>query len=112
MNDESIGRGERQARAMVMLVLVIESLWVFFHKYLPLDASLWAMQADVVREHISGHMHDGLSMIPIPAANTLIPILTGILSFIFSGEVITRFLLAFVGILLRGSAMLSLLRVM
>jgi len=110
--DDSIGRGERQARALVLLVLVIESLWIFFHKYLPLDASLWALQSDAVREHIAGRGHDGLSMIPIPAANTLIPLVSGILSFLFSGEVITRILMIFIGILLRGYAMLSLLRVM
>lgn len=112
MMDDSIGRGERQARALVMLVLVIEALWIFFHKYLPLDASLWALQSDAVREHLSGRGNDGLSMIPIPAANTLIPIVSGILSFLLSGEVVTRLLMVFVGILLRGFAMLSLLRVM
>ncbi len=112
MMDDSIGRGERQARALVMLVLVIEALWIFFHKYLPLDASLWALQSDAVREHLGGHGNDGLSMIPIPAANTFIPLVSGVLSFLFSGEVITRLLMVFVGILLRGYAMLSLLRVM
>ncbi len=110
--DESIGRGERQARALVMLVLVIESLWIFFHKYLPLDAGLWALQSEAVRHHISGNSHDGLSMIPIPAANTLVSLISGMLTFIFSGEVVTRFLIVFVGILARGFAMLSLLRVM
>ncbi|MDP4220824.1 MAG: hypothetical protein Q8896_10330 [Bacteroidota bacterium] len=112
MTDDSIGRGERQARALVMLVLVIEALWIFFHKYLPLDASLWALQSDAVREHLSGHGNDGLKMIPIPAANTLVPLISGILSFLFSGEVVTRLLIVFVGIILRGFAMLSLLRVM
>jgi hypothetical protein len=112
MMDESIGRGERQARALVTLVLVIEALWIFFHKYLPLDASLWALQSDAVRNHIAGHGNDGLSMIPIPAANTLVPLFSGLLSFLFSGEVVTRIILVFVGVLLRGIAMLSMLRVM
>ncbi len=110
--DDSIGRGERQARALVMVVLVIEALWIFFHKYLPLDASLWAMQSDTVREHLAGRGNDGLSMIPIPAANTFVPLVSGILSFLLSGEVVTRILMVFIGILLRGFAMLSLLRVM
>src|SRR4051812_7889528 len=112
MDDYSIGRGERQARALVMLVLVVEALWIFFHKYLPLDSSLWALQSDAVREHLSGHGNDGLSMIPIPAANTFVPLISGVLSFLFSGEVVTRFLMVFVGVLLRGFSMLSLLRVM
>jgi hypothetical protein len=112
MMDDSIGRGERQARALVMVVLMIEALWIFFHKYLPLDAALWALQSDAVREHLSGRGNDGLSMIPIPAANTFVPLVSGILSFIFSGEVVTRLLMVFVGILLRGYAMLALLRVM
>src|SRR4051812_18319054 len=112
MMDESIGRGERQARALVALVLVIEALWIFFHKYLPLDASLWALQSDAVRNHIAGRGNDGLSMIPIPAANTLVPLFSGLLSFLLNGEVVTRIILVFVGILLRGIAMLSMLRVM
>ena len=112
MMNDSIGRGERQARALVMLVLVIEALWIFFHKYLPLDASLWALQSDAVREHLAGHGNDGLKMIPLPAANTFVPLISGVLSFLFSGEVITRLLMVTVGILLRGYAMLALLRVM
>ncbi|MEI8134495.1 MAG: hypothetical protein WCH46_05370 [bacterium] len=112
MNDESIGRGERQARALVIIVLVIESLWVFFHKYLPIDAGLWALQSDAVRLHISGSVKDGLTMIPLPAANTFVPLISGLLSFLLSSEVITRLLIVFVGILLRGMVMLSLLRVM
>ena len=91
--DDSIGRGERQARALVMLVLVIEALWIFFHKYLPLDASLWALQSDAVREHFAGRANDGLSMIPIPAANTFVPLITGIFRFLFSGEVVVRILM-------------------
>jgi len=110
--DDSIGRGERQARALVMLVLVIEALWIFFHKYLPLDASLWALQSDAVREHLAGRANDGLSMIPFPAPNTFVPLITGIFSFLFSGEVVVRILMVLIGILLRGYAMLSLLRVM
>ena len=86
-----------------MLVVVIEALWIFFHKYLPLDASLWALQSDAVREHLSGNGNDGLSMIPIPAANTFVPLVSGILSFLLSGEVVTRILVIFVGFILRGS---------
>ncbi len=112
MNDDSIGRGERQARALVMVVLIIEALWIFFHKYLPLDASLWALQSDAVREHLAGRGNDGLSMIPIPAANTLVPLISGILSFLLNGEVVTRLLLVLFGIVFRGYAMISLLRVM
>ncbi|MEP7234909.1 MAG: hypothetical protein ABI778_06405, partial [Ignavibacteriota bacterium] len=112
MMNDSIGRGERQARTIVLFVLVIETLWIFFHKYLPLDSALWSLQADAAREHLAGRGNDGLSMIPIPAANTLVPLFSGILSFIFSGEVITRILMVVVGIFLRGYAMLALLRVM
>lgn len=113
MNDDSIGRGERKARALVMLVIVIEALWIFFHKYLPLDASLWALQSDAVRQHLAGNSgSDGLSMIPIPAANTIVPFISGILSFLLSGEVVTRLLMVFIGFILRGFAMLSLLRVL
>jgi hypothetical protein len=112
MTDDSIGRGERQARTLAMIVLLIEALWIFFHKYLPLDASLWALQSDAVREHLAGHGSDGLSMIPIPVANTLVPLISGILNFLFSGEVVVRILMVLIGILFRGYAMLSLLRVM
>ncbi|HYM21212.1 MAG TPA: hypothetical protein VEW28_09475 [Candidatus Kapabacteria bacterium] len=110
MLDDSIGRGERQARALVMLVLVIESLWIFFHKYLPLDASLWSLQADTIRLHLAGGAKDGLQIIPIPAANVLVPFVSGLLSFVFGGEVVVRLLLVFVGFFCRGFAMLSLLR--
>lgn len=112
MLDESIGRGEREARALVMLVLVIETIWIFFHKYLPLDASLWALQGTAVREHLAGRAHDGLSLVPIPAANTLVSLVLGFLNFLGSGEVIVRIVLVLTGFLLRGFAMLYLLRVM
>jgi hypothetical protein len=110
MIDDSIGRGERQARALVLLVLVIESLWVFFHKYLPLDASLWSLQADSIRMHLNGNINDGLQIIPLPMANVLMPLISGLLSFIFSGEVVVRLLVVVIGFFCRGLAMLSLLR--
>ncbi len=110
--DDSVGRGERQARALVMVVIVIEALWIFFHKYLPLDAVLWSLQADAIRLHLGGSTHDGLQLIPLPAANVLVSFVSGILSFLFSGEVVVRILIVGIGFLARGFAMLSLLRVL
>ncbi len=109
MYDDSIGRGERQARALVTVVLLIEAIWIFFHKYLPLDASLWSLQADAIRLHFSG-AKDGLQIIPLPAANVLVPFISGLLSFLLSGEVVIRLLAVIVGFFLRGMAMISMLR--
>ena len=110
--DDSVGRGERQARALVMVVVVIEALWIFFHKYLPLDAALWSLQADAMRLHLSSTTHDGLQMIPLPAANVLVSFVSGLLAFVFSGEVVVRLLIVGIGFLGRGFAMIYLLRVM
>jgi MFS family permease len=112
MLEESLGRSERRATAVVLTVLVIETIWVFLHRYLPLDASVWALHSDLVRAHLSGHTGDGWKLIPYPAANTLVPFISGLLNFVFSGEVVTRLLQSVVGILLRGVAAVVLLRVM
>jgi hypothetical protein len=112
MLEESLGRGERRATAIVLSVLFVEALWVFLHKYLPLDAALWSLQADLVRAHISGNTGDAWRMIPIPAANVGVPLFTGLLDFLFSGEVVVRLLLSFVGIFARGGSIVILFRVM
>jgi hypothetical protein len=110
MLDDSIGRGERQARALVAFVIVIEAIWIFLHKYLPLDATLWSLQADAIRLHIGGGTNDGLRLVPLPAANVLIPLVSGILSFFFNGEIVVRLLIVLIGFVGRGFAMLSMLR--
>ncbi|HET9135990.1 MAG TPA: hypothetical protein VFO76_05080, partial [Candidatus Kapabacteria bacterium] len=109
MLDDSIGRGERQARALVAFVIVIEAIWIFLHKYLPLDATLWSLQADAIRLHIGGGTNDGLRLVPLPAANVLIPLVSGLLSFFFSGEIVVRLLIVLIGFVGRGFAMLSML---
>ncbi|MBS1904287.1 MAG: hypothetical protein JSS75_11330 [Bacteroidetes bacterium] len=108
--DDSVGRGERQARALVMLVLAIEALWIFFHKYLPLDASLWSLQSETIRQHLAGSPNDGLRLVLIPGANILVPFVSGLLGFLLNGEVVTRLLLVGIGFFGRGMAMVSLLR--
>ena len=112
MFEDSSGLGERQARAVIVLVLLVETLWVAFHKFLPFDAALWTLQSDVVRQHIAGNAADGLSLIKFPAANILAPLVSGLLSFLMDAEIVTRLLIAVIGIFGRGIAMLSLLRVL
>ncbi len=112
MFEDSSGKGERQARAVVLLVLVIEALWVVFHRYLPNDAALWTMQSDVVRQHLSGNTADGLELVKFPVANILSPLFGGLLSFLLNPEIVTRLLIAIIGIFGRGIGMLSLLRVL
>lgn len=112
MLEQTSGRGERRATLIVFCILLAEALWVFFHKYLPLDAGLWAMQADLVREHMSGNSSGLWKLIPYPAANVGVPYLAGVLSFFMSPEVATRLLMAFGAILVRGMGAVMLCRVM
>src|SRR4051812_34031651 len=102
MLDETTGLSERRATTVVTCILFVQALWVFLHKYLPLDAGLWALQSELVHSHISGNAGDGWKMIPYPAANVLGPFISGIMTFVFSGEVVTRLLLTFGAIFLRG----------
>jgi hypothetical protein len=110
MFEDSIGRGERQARALVLLVLAIESVWVFLHKYLPADTALWTLQADLIGKHIAGGAKDGFSLVLVPSANMLGPLISWLFSLLFGSEVAMRFWMAFGGIFLRGAAMLTLLQ--
>ncbi|HET6511409.1 MAG TPA: hypothetical protein VFH43_04410 [Candidatus Kapabacteria bacterium] len=112
MLDQTSGRGERRATTIVFFVLLVEALWVFFHKYLPLDAGMWALQADLAAQHMSGEPSGIWKLIPYPAANTAIPYLSGFLSFFMPSEVATRLLMAFGGILLRGMGAVFLCRIM
>lgn len=112
MFEDSKGRGERQARAIVLVVLFIEAMWVFLHRYLPGDAALWALQTDLIHSHITSTTNDGFSLIPFPAANVLAPYVSWLFSIVFSSEVVIRLLMAFGAILLRGGAMLSILSVL
>lgn len=112
MFEDSIGRGERQARAIVLVVLVIEAVWVFLHRYLPGDAALWSLQSDLIHLHITSATNDGFSLIPFPAANVLAPYISWVFSLLFGSEVAMRLWMAFGAILLRGGAMLSLLSVL
>lgn len=97
---------------IVFFVLLAEALWVFFHKYLPLDAGMWTLQADLASQHMSGDPSGIWKLIPYPAANTAIPYLSGFLSFFMSPEVATRLLMAFGAILLRGMGAVFLCRIM
>ncbi len=108
--EETTGLNERRARTIVTLALLFESLWVFFSKYLPLDAGLWALQAELIKSHLAGHAPDAWRLIPYPASNIGAPFIAGLLSSFLPGEVVIRLLLAFGGILLRGLAMLALFR--
>jgi hypothetical protein len=113
MLEETLGKNERRATTIVLAVLFIEALWVFLHRYFPLDAALWALQSDLVREHAFGvgrFPADPYRLIAIPAPGIAFPLFSGLLNTIFSGEVATRFLVTFVGILLRGCAYLALFR--
>lgn len=112
MFEDSKGRGERQARAIVLVVLVIEAVWVFLHRYLPGDAALWSLQSDLIHLHLTSATNDGFSLIPFPGANVLAPYISWLFSLIFGSEVAIRLLMAFGAILLRGGAMLSLLSVL
>jgi hypothetical protein len=112
MFEDSLGRGERQARAMVTLVLVVEAIWILFHKYLPLDAALWTLQGDLIGEHMSGHSAPGLSVTVIPGAGILIPYLSAFVQLLLGGEIASRILFVLVGVLWRGLAMLAILRLM
>ncbi len=110
--DETTGLGERRARTIVTFVLLAETLWVFFMKYLPLDAGLWVLQSELVRAHLFGHAHDGWQLIPYPASNVGAPIVGAFLTSLFSGEVVVRLMLTLGAIFLRGMGMLSLFRVL
>lgn len=112
MLDQTSGRGERRATTVVFFVLLVEALWVFFHKYLPLDAGLWTLQADLAARHMSGDPSGIWKLIPYPAANIAVPYLSGLLSLFFSPEIATRLLMAFGAILLRGMGAVFLCRVM
>jgi len=110
--DETTGLGERRARTIVTIVLLAETLWVFFTKYLPLDAGLWALQAELIHSHIFGHAQDAWHLIPYPASNMGAPFFAGVLTSMLSSEVVTRLLLTIGGIFLRGLGMLALFRVL
>ncbi len=112
MFEDSKGRGERQARAIVLIVLVIEAVWVFLHRYLPGDAALWSLQSDLIHLHLTSATNEGFSLIPFPGANVLAPYISWLFSLVFGSEVAIRLLMAFGAILLRGGAMLSLLSVL
>jgi len=110
--DETTGLGERRARTIVTVVLLAETVWVFLFKYLPLDAGLWSLQAELVRLHMAGHTNDGWRLIGFPASNVLATLIAGIMTTVFSGEVVVRLLLTFGAIFLRGFGMLTLFRVL
>ena len=110
--DETTGLGERRARTIVWVVLLAETLWVFFTKYLPLDAGLWSLQAELIHSHVFGHAHDAWHLIPYPASNIGAPFFAGILASFFSGKLVLLLLLTICGIFLRGLGMLALFRVL
>lgn len=112
MFEDSIGRGERQARAMVTLVLVVEAIWILFHKYLPLDAALWTLQGDIIGQHMSGHSAPGLAVTVIPGAGILAPYISAFAQLLLGSEVASRILFVIVGVIWRGMAMLAVLRLM
>jgi hypothetical protein len=112
MLDETTGLGERRARTIVIVVLLAETLWVFLTKYLPLDTGLWALQAELVRQHLAGHAHDSWRLIPYPASNIGAPIISALLTVLFSGEVAVRLMLTMGAIFARGMGMLALFRVL
>ncbi len=97
---------------MVTLVLVVEAIWILFHKYLPLDAALWTLQGDLIGEHMSGRSAPGLSVTVIPATGVLIPYLSGFIQLLLGGEIASRILFVIVGVLWRGLTMLAVLRLM
>jgi hypothetical protein len=107
---ETTGLTERRATTIVTVILFVEALWVFLYKYLPLDAGLWALQAELVHGHLTGHSSDGWRLIIYPASNIGGPLLDGLLVFLFSGEVATRLLLTFGAIFFRGLGIVTLFR--
>lgn len=110
--EETSGRSERRATTVVLVVLAIETLWTILHKYLPLDASLWSLQSELVRDHLSGQVNDGWKIIPFPAANVLAPFISGLFASLFSGEITVRLILTVVCLFLRGCGLLTLFRTM
>jgi MFS family permease len=110
MLEETSGLGERRATTIVTLILFAEALWVFLFKHLPLDAALWTLQAELVAKHLAGHSNDGWTLIHYPASNIGAPLIAGLLSFIFSGEVVVRLLMTFGAIFLRGFGIVTLFR--
>src|SRR5437868_9210678 len=110
MLDETSGLGERRATMIVTVILFAQALWVFLFKYLPLDAGLWALQADLVHLHMTGHNLDGWRLIPYPVSGGLGPLITGLLTFLSSGEVAVRLALSFGAVLLRGFGLVTLFR--
>ncbi len=110
--DESTGLNERRARTIVVCVLIAETVWVFLARYLPLDAGLWALQAELVRHHLAGHAHDGWHLIPYPASNIGAPLIAALLTSLFPGEVAVRLMLTLGAIFLRGMGMLTLFRIL
>ncbi len=112
MLEETSGRAERRAVLVVNTVLIIEALWTFLHKHLPLDAALWTSQAELVHRHLSGASVDGWSLIPYPAANIGGPLIAGLMTFLFPAEVSVRLLLVVVGIFLKGAGLTAMFRSM
>jgi len=110
--EETTGLGERRARTIVWIVLLAETLWVFFTKYLPLDAGLWSLQAELVHSHLFHSARDGWHLIPYPASNIGAPFFAALLTSVLPGEVVTRLLLTIGAIFLRGMGMLALFRVL
>ncbi len=109
--DESTGLIERRARTIVTFVLLAMAVWVFFFSYLPLDAGLWALQAELLRSHMfGGPSHDLWRAIPYPAANTGAPFLSALLATFLPGETVVRLALCIGAIFLRGAGMLALFR--
>jgi len=112
MLDESLGRSERRATAIVLVVLGVETIWAFLHRYFSLDASMWTLHIDLMHRHLAGIRGDGWKVIPYPAANTLIPLVSSLAAFFLNSEVVARLLIALVGIFGRGAAALIVMRVL
>jgi hypothetical protein len=113
MMDETTGRSERRATLFVTVILAVTALWAFTNKYLPLDAGLWTLQADLVHAHLAGDPVQSpvaWKFIAYPAANVAAPLLSAFLSFLFSPEVSVRLLLTLGAILLRGLGIVALFR--
>src|ERR1041385_615229 len=110
MLEESTGLGERRARSVTTIVLAGLALFVFLFKYLPLDAGLWALQAELVRNHMAGNAADGIKAIPYPVANMGVPFITAIMTSFMSGEIAVRILMTFGAIFIRGFGMVLLFR--
>jgi hypothetical protein len=112
MLEETTGLGERRARTIVIIVLVGETLWAFLQRYLPLDAGLWALQAELVHQHLAGQIHDSWHLISYPASNIGSPIFSALFTTIFPSEVVIRLMLTLGAIFGRGMGMLALFRVL